>query len=117
MEGQWKQEADRGDGRPSVGEASEQRIARTLDLAIGHVNASTPQCVTRRQVMDAIRTGTPPSGFEHHVRAFLDETDIGLLSDLVVAGGATYAELARLAERTLPAAHETREWLDGRRTL
>ncbi len=93
------------------------RIGRVLDLAIGHVNASTPQPITKSQMIDAIRTGTPPAGFEHHVRAFLDETDLGLLSDLVVAGGATYAELARLADTTLSAGHETREWLDGRRDI
>jgi hypothetical protein len=114
MEGPWTTMSDRGDGRSSGHDGG---IARALDLAIGHVNASTPRPITGRQVTDAIRTGTPPAGFEHHVKAFLDETDLGLLSDLVVAGGATYAELARLADATLPAAHETRQWLDGRRDL
>lgn len=91
--------------------------ARALALAVRHVNASTPMAISADALLRAVRTGQAPPGFEHHLFAFIDETDTATLADLVISGAATYGQLATLADRLLPKAHDTRAWLHERRAL
>ncbi len=89
---------------------------RALALAARHVNASTPLAISEEALLEALRTGEAPAGYEHHLFAAIDETHPATLADLVIAGGVTYDQLAALADRLLPPDHETRGWLDGRRS-
>ena len=95
----------------------DNRNSRALAAAIRHVNVSTPLAIDEASLLRAIEQDDIPSGFIHHVHAFIDETDTATLSDIVTSGLATYGQLARLADRLLPNGHDTRRWLDGRRDL
>jgi hypothetical protein len=87
---------------------------RPLAFAVAHINASTRDRIDAASLLAALRAEVVPPEHEHHVRDFLYETEVETLSDLVRGGAVSYAALARLAERYLPAAHDTRTWLDER---
>lgn len=86
-----------------------------LALAARHVNASTPHAIPEDALLGALQTGCVPTGFEHHLFAFFDETDPATLMDLVISGAVGYGQLAALADRLLRPGHATRTWLDDRR--
>lgn len=89
-------------------------LHRPLAFAVAHINASTRDPIDAASLLAALTAEVVPPEHEHHVRDFLDETDIDILSDLVRGGTLTYAALARLGRRYLPPDHETRIWLDER---
>lgn len=88
--------------------------ARALAFAVRHLNASARDPIDEASLLDALRSDEPPARYRHHVRDFLDETELETLSDLVRSGAITYARLAHHAGRDLAADHETRTWLDDR---
>lgn len=88
--------------------------ARSLAFAVRHLNASARDPIDADSLLDALRSDEPPARYRHHVRDFLDETEVETLSDLVRSSAITYAALARHAGRCLAADHETRTWLDDR---
>lgn len=89
--------------------------ARVVALVARHVNASTPVAIPDFVLLDALRTGVAPAGYEHHLFAVLDEADTATLADLTISGAVGYAQLAELARRLLHVGHPTRSWLDARR--
>ncbi len=100
--------------RRQVGDADQ---ARALALAVRHVNASTRVPITEAALRTVVVTGDIPHEFEHHVSAFIDETDRATLCDLVLSRATTYGKLASLADRLLPPEHTNRRWLHDRREL
>ncbi len=90
---------------------------RALALAARHINASTPHAISEDVLLGALRTGCVPPGFEHHLFAFFDETDLATVMDLVISGAVGYGQLAALADRLLRPGHATRTWLDARRSF
>lgn len=98
-------------------ESRSESKARAIGLAIRHINASTKRAITEAELVLAVRSGNIPSGLEHHVFAFIDETDLATLCDIVISGSLSYTMLADIAEKLLPDVHPTREWLNERRGL
>lgn len=96
---------------------SERGRDRALALAVRHVNASTPRAMPSDVLLESLQTGHVPPKFERHLHAFIDETHPATLMDLVISGAVNYGQLAVLADLMLPASHETRAWLDARRTF
>ena len=90
---------------------------RALALAARHINASTPRAIPEDVLLGALQTGCVPPGFEHHLFAFFDETDLATVADLVISGAVGYGQLAALADRLLRPGHATRTWLDARRSF
>ena len=90
---------------------------RALALAARPINASTPRAIPGDVLLGALRTGCVPPGFEHHLFAFFDETDLATVADLVISGAVGYGQLAALADRLLRPGHATRAWLDARRAF
>lgn len=87
---------------------------RALSFAVRHLNASSPDPIDEKALLTALRSNSAPERYEHHVRDFLDETEVETLSDLVRSEADTYRMLARHAGRYLPLGHETRIWLHER---
>jgi len=87
---------------------------RPLAFAVRHINASSPDPIDADSLLTALRSDLAPSRYEHHVRDFLDETDVETLSDLVRTGAVSYRMLAVHAGRYLAPGHETWIWLDER---
>lgn len=91
--------------------------SRPLALASRHVGVSLSTFLEDDDIQAWFRCGEWPYDVEPHLRALLDETDTATLLDLVIAGGASYASLARCADQLLPDGHDTRRWLDDRRAF
>jgi hypothetical protein len=89
---------------------------RALALATRHVNASIAYPFEEADLLNWIHSEIPADRLEH-VRSFIDETDTATLQDLVISGAVSYRELAELADKLLPATHDTRKWLNDRRTF
>lgn len=90
---------------------------RALALASRHVNASIAHPIEEGDLLRWIRFGRIPTDRIEHVRSFIDETDTATLQDLVISGAVGYSDLAELADQLLPATHDTRKWLDDRRSF
>jgi hypothetical protein len=88
------------------------RAEKALEFAVGHINVSMPCKVTAQSLLDALKSKTIEENDKFQVEAFLDETDVGLLSDMKRGGLITYRELAEKANALLPSGHEVRKWLD-----
>lgn len=91
--------------------------SRALSLAVRHINASIPRPCSEAELLTWLRCGAAPADRAESLRAFFDETDTATLQDLVLSDAVTYAQLADLADRLLPAHHDTRQWLDERRAF
>lgn len=89
-------------------------VRRALKLAAGHMNVSAATRISEAHLLACLQ-GRPedgPSG--NWVAAFLTESDLATICDLVVCGAVTYGQLATAAAVHLPALHPTRKWLDDR---
>lgn len=90
---------------------------RALAIASRHVNASIARPIEESELLRWLRSGVIPADRREHVRAFIGETDTATLQDLVISGAVGYRNLAAIADRFLPATHDTRKWLDDRRAF
>jgi hypothetical protein len=66
-----------------------------LKLALGTVNAPRPRAIRAEKLVDCIRGQDLDRTWRPHVEAFLAETSIELIHDLVLAGVFTFEELDR----------------------
>ena len=102
-----RQQADQG----AQGAAQQ----RALALAARHINALTPRAIPEDVLLGALRTGCVPPGFEHHLFAFFDETDLATVADLVISRAGGYGQVAALADRLLRSGHAIRTCLHAHR--
>lgn len=87
---------------------------RALKLAAGHMNVSRNEKITEADLLACLQ-GECLDGSSHRIiGAFLADTDLATISDLIVNNVVTYQQLARAAAIHLPLTHPTREWLDDR---
>lgn len=89
--------------------------ATALDFAVAHLNVSLPKRVSAEELLGCLLNAKPFTASEHHVGEFLNEADLGTLSDLAASGAVSYEQLAHAAELHLPSRHATRRWLDDRK--
>jgi hypothetical protein len=91
-------------------------VLRALRLAAGHMNVSRNEKITEADLLACLRGECLEGSSRRIIGAFLADTDLVTICDLVVSGVVTYRHLAEAAAIHLPLIHPTREWLDDRAT-
>ena len=74
---------------------SDARVRSLLDLALGTVNAPRPRAIDAEKLIGCVGGMDLDPAWRPHVEAFLTETSIELIHDLVLAGVFTFEELDR----------------------
>lgn len=92
-------------------------VRNSLRFAVRHLNASLPDKITEEELLGSLLSIEPYAPDRLYIGEFLNEIDLETLSDLVTAGGVSYAELAHAASLHLPFDHETRRWIDDRKAI
>lgn len=87
---------------------------RALSLAAGHMNVSRNKKIAEADLLACLRGKCLDGSSRRIIGAFLADTDLVTICDLVVSGVVTYKQLAEAAAIHLPLIHPTREWLDDR---
>ena len=88
-----------------------------LAIPVRHINASARDPISEETLLTALTGDDLPPRWEHHIRAFFDETDLISLGNLVRSRVITYERLARRARHLLPPRHPTLQWLEARASL
>ena len=83
---------------------------RALRLAVGHLNVSIRKSIVAEQLW--LEITDCPAQIGPHIVAFLEETDLATIHDLVLGGDVDVSALKATAERLLPLGHQTRTSLD-----